>query len=45
MEEQIVEHGDLIDGDRARAVWQAALDAGPWHGRRCGSTATFSTAT
>ena len=28
----IVEHGDLIDVDRARAVWQAALDAGPWPG-------------
>jgi aminoglycoside phosphotransferase (APT) family kinase protein len=32
VEETIAEHGDLIDVDRARAVWQAALDAGPWPG-------------
>ena len=25
---------DLVDVDRARAVWHAALDAGPWHGSR-----------
>lgn len=32
IEERIAEHGDLVDVDRARAVWQAALDAGPWLG-------------
>jgi aminoglycoside phosphotransferase (APT) family kinase protein len=30
VERQIEEHGDLIDVDRARAVWRAALEAGPW---------------
>ena len=32
VEDTIVEHGDLIDVDRARAVWRAALEAGPWPG-------------
>ena len=32
VEDAIVEHGDLIDVDRARAVWRAALAAGPWPG-------------
>jgi aminoglycoside phosphotransferase (APT) family kinase protein len=32
VEERIVEHGDLVDVDRAIAVWRAALDAGPWPG-------------
>jgi aminoglycoside phosphotransferase (APT) family kinase protein len=32
VEERIAEHGDLIDVDRARAVWRAGLDAGPWSG-------------
>lgn len=32
VEEQLEELGDLVDGDRARAVWLAALDAGPWDG-------------
>ena len=45
VEEQILEHADLIDVDRARAVWRAALDAGPWPGPGCGSTATSSAAT
>ena len=31
-EDTILEHADLIDVDRARAVWRAALDAGPWPG-------------
>ena len=33
VEDTIDEHGDLIDVDRARAVWRAALEAGPWPGR------------
>ena len=45
VEETIVEHGDLVDVDRARAVWQTALDAGPWPGPACGSTETSSAAT
>jgi aminoglycoside phosphotransferase (APT) family kinase protein len=32
VEEHLWELGDLVDGDRARAVWLAALDAGPWDG-------------
>ena len=32
VEDAIVEHGDLIDVDRARAVWHTALEAGPWPG-------------
>jgi aminoglycoside phosphotransferase (APT) family kinase protein len=32
VERQIRDHADLIDVDRARAVWRAALDAGPWPG-------------
>jgi aminoglycoside phosphotransferase (APT) family kinase protein len=32
VEERIVDHGDLVDVDLARAVWRAALDAGPWAG-------------
>jgi aminoglycoside phosphotransferase (APT) family kinase protein len=32
VEDRIVEHGDLIDVDRARAVWRAGLQAGPWSG-------------
>ena len=32
VEERIVEHGDLIDVDRARAVWREALAADPWSG-------------
>jgi aminoglycoside phosphotransferase (APT) family kinase protein len=30
VEQQIIEHADLVDVDRARAIWHAALDAGPW---------------
>ncbi len=32
VEQQILDHADLVDVDRARAVWRAALDAGPWPG-------------
>ena len=32
VDDRIVEHGDLIDVDRARAVWRAGLEAGPWRG-------------
>ena len=32
VEDTILEHADLIDVDRARAVWRSALDAGPWPG-------------
>jgi aminoglycoside phosphotransferase (APT) family kinase protein len=32
VEDTILEHADLIDVDRARAVWREALDAGPWPG-------------
>ncbi len=30
MERQIDGLGDLVDGPRAKRVWQEALDAGPW---------------
>ncbi len=45
MEEQIEELGDLVDGDRARAVWLAALDAGPWDGPPVWIHGDLSTAT
>ena len=32
VEEQIDGYGDRIDGARARRVWRAALEAGPWPG-------------
>jgi len=32
VEQQIDELADLLDVERARAIWHAALDAGPWTG-------------
>ena len=32
VEDTILEHADLVDVDRARAVWHEALAAGPWPG-------------
>jgi aminoglycoside phosphotransferase (APT) family kinase protein len=32
VEQRIAELQDIVEGDRARAVWRAALEAGPWGG-------------